>query len=113
MRRQLLPTCLFNPPCPHPTPTARRDGYGGAVVYTRARQLPPGLIPQLTKAADSAGLDFRQFQLTDNSCRAHPPRRGLVDEVEGEIEDSLRSFGRGFTVLVDPVAREVGGWGVG
>ena len=48
-------------------------GYGGAVVYTRAATLPPELVPELTAAAEAAGLKWGDFALTDNTCGPHPP----------------------------------------
>lgn len=96
-------------------------GYGGATVYTRSASLPAEAIPELQAAAERAGLDWSKFTLTNNSCPAHPPERSLpervklgavreaqlveqfavdrVMEVEYELENDLRSFGRGFTVL--------------
>ena len=45
------------------------DGYGGAVVYTRAAALPESLIPRLRAAAQKVGFDFdKDFTVTDNSC---------------------------------------------
>jgi violaxanthin de-epoxidase len=45
------------------------DGYGGAVVYTRAAALPTELIPRLREAAKKVNFDFdKDFALVDNSC---------------------------------------------
>jgi violaxanthin de-epoxidase len=45
------------------------DGYGGAVVYTRAAKLPPELIPRLRVAAQKVNFDWdKDFVETDNSC---------------------------------------------
>jgi len=49
------------------------DGYGGAVVYTRDRDLKPEFYPELTEAAARAGLDFSQFTPVDNKCGPQPP----------------------------------------
>lgn len=54
------------------------SGYGGATVYTKTRELDPALIPELSKAAESAGLKWADFKLTDNSCKPHPPKKDLV-----------------------------------
>jgi len=106
--RQLQALSLPGSPCVNTALPLALSHPPYSAVYTRGRQLPPGLIPRLTKAADSVGLDFkRQFKLTDNTCGPHPPRRTLVEGVEGELEGSLRSFGRGFTVLEDRLAAEV------
>eukprot|EP00877_Chromochloris_zofingiensis_P001790 jgi/Chrzof1/11611/Cz06g02070.t1 len=87
------------------------SGYGGATVYTKTRELDPALIPELSKAAESAGLKWADFKLTDNSCKPHPPKKDLVkaveDEVERDIENSLVSFGRGFTVVENNLERAV------
>ena len=56
-------------------------------------------------AAERAGLDWANFQETDNTCKPHPPAKPLVAEVEQDVEDSFRSFGRGFTVLETEVVR--------
>jgi hypothetical protein len=103
-------------------------GYGGATVYTRAASLPEEYVPELRAAAESAGLDWSQFKLTDNSCPAKPPARGPFEELEADLEQAerfaskevneiektlepkLESFGRGFTVIakeVEDVADEV------
>lgn len=102
------------------------QGYGGATVYTRENSLPEDYVPELQAAAEKAGLDWSQFKLTDNTCPAHPPQRSLkqrlalgaqrevalvtqlagkkLEEVEYGMEDNLRSFGKGFTVLERDVA---------
>lgn len=101
------------------------DGYGGAVVYTREAQLPEEYIPELRVAAESVGLKWEDLKLTDNSCAAHPAPRGLLAQLEDDVEkaerlavqearvleagleDSLRSFGRGFTVVESQLEREL------
>jgi len=46
------------------------DGYGGAVVYTRAAKLPEELIPRLRKAAEKVNFNFdKDFSVTDNTCK--------------------------------------------
>ncbi|KAK6156427.1 hypothetical protein DH2020_010675 [Rehmannia glutinosa] len=60
------------------------DGYGGAVVYTRSAVLPESIIPQLEKAAQSVGRDFRNFIRTDNTCGPEPP---LVERLEKTVEE--------------------------
>lgn len=49
------------------------DGYGGAVVYTRSKILPPSIIPELQQAAKRVKLDFNKFTPTDNTCGPEPP----------------------------------------
>lgn len=82
------------------------DGYGGAVVYTRAPSLPQEYVPELTEAFAKVGVSWKDFALTDNTCGPEPRRRivkppdldTFVEDVE-VIEDDLKSFGKGFTVL--------------
>lgn len=45
------------------------DGYGGAVLYTRAAKLPREYVPALKEAcAKVPGLSWSDFKQTDNSC---------------------------------------------
>jgi len=46
------------------------DGYGGAVLYTRAAATPEAVKARCAKACEKAGLDFNQFVFSDNSCKA-------------------------------------------
>lgn len=55
-------------------------GYGGAVVYTRAAALPPEYVPELSAAAEAAGLKWSDFTLTDNTCGPHPPPESLAEK---------------------------------
>lgn len=99
-------------------------GYGGATVYTRSSVLPDSIVPSLKIAAERAGLDWDKFQKTDNTCPAKmPPKKGPFEELEEDIvqaekfaeqrfgalesvlEPSLRSFGRGFTVIEQNVVK--------
>jgi violaxanthin de-epoxidase len=98
-------------------------GYGGATVYTRSSVLPESIIPTLKVAAERAGLDWDKFQKTDNTCPAKLVRKGPFEELEDDIvqaekfaeqrfgafesvlEPSLRSFGRGFTVIEQNVVK--------
>ncbi|KIZ04782.1 hypothetical protein MNEG_3176 [Monoraphidium neglectum] len=89
-------------------------GYGGATVYTRERQLPQELVPELTEVAKGANLKWSDFTITDNTCGPHPPPKPLLKAVEAEAERveaaaemQLRSFGRGFTVFEDRLASEL------
>uniref|UniRef100_A0A7S1UXP5 VDE lipocalin domain-containing protein n=1 Tax=Grammatophora oceanica TaxID=210454 RepID=A0A7S1UXP5_9STRA len=55
------------------------DGYGGAVVYTRAAKLPTSLIPRLRTAAAKVGMDFdKDFALTDNTCPVQSTEEKLL-----------------------------------
>ncbi|GER28824.1 violaxanthin de-epoxidase [Striga asiatica] len=60
------------------------DGYGGAVVYTRARVMPQTIIPQLEEAARKVGRDFKKFIMTDNTCGPEP---ALVERLEKTVEE--------------------------
>jgi violaxanthin de-epoxidase len=54
------------------------DGYGGAVLYTRAEATPKAIIPRVGAAAAKAGLDWSKFVLTDNSCKASPDAKDVL-----------------------------------
>jgi violaxanthin de-epoxidase len=86
------------------------QGYGGATVYTRAASLPEEYIPEISEKLQTVGLKWSDFKVTDNSCKPHPPpsnpliavERFAEDELkllEGTLEEDLKSFGKGFTVL--------------
>ena len=97
------------------------DGYGGAVLYTRAPTVDAAYVPELEAAAAKLGLRWSDFVETDNTCGPAPPLavtrpadldtladdvRALEGEavaeaevIEAELENSLVSFGRGFTLL--------------
>jgi hypothetical protein len=80
------PTHNNHAPTPTTTTTTRPPsgnndawrGYGGAVLYTRARSLPQEIVPDLKAAAESAGLKWEDFKATDNSCGPHPPKASLL-----------------------------------
>ncbi|KAI5058406.1 hypothetical protein GOP47_0026576 [Adiantum capillus-veneris] len=92
------------------------DGYGGAVVYTRSKVLPPSIVPELTEAAKRVGLDFRKFQSTDNTCGPEPPlfarlekkveegEQALVREVK-EIEEEVVQVGKTEMSLFDKLKK--------
>ncbi|KAK8928364.1 hypothetical protein KSP39_PZI017925 [Platanthera zijinensis] len=65
------------------------DGYGGAVVYTRAATLPETIVPELENAAKSVGKDFSNFITTDNTCGPEPP---LVERLEKTVEEGEKSI---------------------
>lgn len=44
------------------------DGYGGAVLYTRAKTVPESIVPRLQEACQRAGIKWEKFVRTDNSC---------------------------------------------
>lgn len=89
-------------------------GYGGAVVYTKADKFPQELVPEVSAAVEQVGLKWADFKITDNTCGPHPAPKSLVQQVEEEVAregaelgGSLRSFGRGFTVLEEEVEAEL------
>lgn len=45
-------------------------------------------MPELAAAAERAGLRWDEFQLTDNTCPPHPPRRSLVQTLEADVEQA-------------------------
>lgn len=97
------------------------DGYGGAVLYTRAPTVDPAFVPELSAAAERVGLRWSDFVETDNTCGPAPPLQltrpadldtladdvralegeaeGVADVLEAELEEGLVSFSRGFTLL--------------
>jgi hypothetical protein len=64
-------TDVLTPPCSSLPP----------VIYTTDASLPKEYIPELKLAAESVGLDWGKFSLTNNSCAPHPPSKSLVTEV--------------------------------
>lgn len=65
------------------------DGYGGAVLYTRSAVLPESIVPELEKAAQSVGRDFKTFIRTNNTCGPEPP---LIDRLEKTAEAGERTI---------------------
>lgn len=64
------------------------DGYGGAVVYTRASKLPEELMPRLRKAAEKINYDFdKDFTITDNTCKTldNEERTILREKFAGKV----------------------------
>eukprot|EP01018_Ginkgo_biloba_P029887 Gb_27593 [translate_table: standard] len=80
------------------------DGYGGAVVYTRSPVLPPGIVPELEKAASRVGLDFNKFRRTDNTCGPEP---SLVARLEKKVEEGEETIVKEVEELEEKV-EEVG-----
>ena len=99
------------------------DGYGGAVLYTRAPTVDAAFVPELSAAAERLGLRWSDFVETDNTCGPAPPltvtrpadldtladdvralegeAEGAAEVIEAELEESLVSFSRGFTLFKD------------
>lgn len=47
----------------------------------REPSLPLEYIPELEAAASKAGLKWTDFQMTDNTCKPHPPAKGILEKV--------------------------------
>lgn len=47
----------------------------------RERSLPLEYIPELEAAATKAGLKWTDFQMTDNTCKPHPPAKSILEKV--------------------------------
>jgi violaxanthin de-epoxidase len=91
-------------------------GYGGAVLYTREAKFPEKYAPELREAASRAGISWDDFQLTDNSCPAKPPMKTLaqiftddITEAERDVGQLVTSFGKGFTILEQEIAKDLTG----
>jgi violaxanthin de-epoxidase len=93
-------------------------GYGGATIYSRSAKLPEQYIPQFKAAVEKVGLNWSDFKVTDNTCKGHPmtgnffskAEKFAEDElkaVEYAIDNDLKSFGKGFTVLEQGLFQEL------
>uniref|UniRef100_A0A0D6QU20 VDE lipocalin domain-containing protein n=1 Tax=Araucaria cunninghamii TaxID=56994 RepID=A0A0D6QU20_ARACU len=72
------------------------EGYGGSVVYTRSPVLPASIVPELEKAAEKVGMDFKKFKRTDNSCGPAPP---LLVRLGNKMEELEQSIGKELELL--------------
>lgn len=82
-------------------------GYGGAVVYTRARSLPTEYVPAFEAAVSKVGLKWADFTVTDNACGPQPPPPTLAERVESAervIVDDAAALEK--TIEADAVALE-------
>jgi hypothetical protein len=50
-------------------------------VRSREPSLPAEYIPELEAACDRAGLKWTDFQMTDNTCKPHPPAKSILEKV--------------------------------
>mmetsp|Transcript_76069 Transcript_76069/g.126793 ORF Transcript_76069/g.126793 Transcript_76069/m.126793 type:complete len:397 (-) Transcript_76069:328-1518(-) len=80
------------------------DGYGGAVVYTRAPSLPKKYIPEITEALARIDIKFSDFQLTDNSCRASETR---LEELEADLRLVSTKVAGGIQLAGREIVKEV------
>lgn len=58
------------------------DGYGGAVVYTKAAAFPMEFVPEVRAAVEKVGLKWEDFVLTDNTCKQ---RESKLEEFEQDL----------------------------
>ena len=80
------------------------DGYGGATVYTRAREFPEAIRNRVTKKLKPLGYDFRQdFVITNNSCQAQPPPLVSEEVLEEETKRAGLLIERGTKLRADAV----------
>ena len=88
------------------------DGYGGAVVYSRAPTLPKKYYKEIDESLQRIGLSFKDFKLTDNSCRAAETKLEELEAdlvfVETRLAGGLADASRGITkeITKDLVAVE-------
>jgi violaxanthin de-epoxidase len=95
------------------------DGYGGAVVYSTSPELKNAYVPELTEIAKKVGVDFKDFVVTDNTCKPEPKlefsKIADLDTLGDDVIVAERELGRdvrrasGFVgKTVKRVAKEVG-----
>lgn len=58
-----------------------KDAEEGERVLRREPTLPAEYIPELQAACDRAGLKWTDFQMTDNTCKPHPPAKSILEKV--------------------------------
>jgi hypothetical protein len=54
--------------------------YAEKAVWSREPSLPAEYIPELEAACDRAGLKWTDFQMTDNTCKPHPPAKSILEK---------------------------------
>ena len=55
------------------------------MLVRREASLPDKYIPELREACQRAGLNWDKFELTDNTCPPHPPRKNPIQELGDDI----------------------------
>lgn len=80
------------------------DGYGGSVIYTRSSVLPESIVPELERAAQSVGRNFKDYIRTDNTCGPEPP---LIDRLEKTAEEGEKTIIREVEQIEEEVEKEV------
>jgi violaxanthin de-epoxidase len=75
------------------------DGYGGATVYSTKSSLDPAYIPELTEIAKKVNVNFADFVVTDNSCKAAEPlkfaRPSDLDTLGDDVRVVEQDLGKG------------------
>ena len=79
------------------------DGYGGAVVYTKAAAFPKEFVPEVSEAVAKVGLKWEDFELTDNSCK---PSEGRLKEVEEDLVFVEAKLANGLQLVGEEVAKD-------
>ena len=80
------------------------DGYGGAVVYTKAPAFPMEFVPEVREAVEKVGLKWEDFVLTDNTCK---PRESKLEEFEQDLFFVEARAGATLQVQGDRIIKEV------
>ena len=80
------------------------DGYGGAVVYTKAAAFPKEYVPEVSEALAKVGIKWSDIELTDNSCKAS---EGRLKEAEEDLVFVEARFATGLQKVGNSVAKEV------
>eukprot|EP00271_Cylindrocystis_brebissonii_P000615 TRINITY_DN10746_c0_g1_i1.p1 TRINITY_DN10746_c0_g1~~TRINITY_DN10746_c0_g1_i1.p1 ORF type:complete len:493 (+),score=94.08 TRINITY_DN10746_c0_g1_i1:127-1605(+) len=86
------------------------DGYGGAVVYTRAKTLPASIKPRLQEASRTVNINFdRDFKITNNACGPLPSifkrLEAKVEQGEQVILADVRAIGKAEAELAAKLKR--------
>jgi len=79
------------------------DGYGGAVVYSKAPKLPPQWIPEISRDLQKVNLKWEDFQETDNSCRAAESK---LEELEADFVLVETKVAGGLQVVGKEIAKD-------
>jgi len=80
------------------------DGYGGAVIYTRDEKFPKRFTNEIDEALQTVGLRFKDFETTDNSCRAAETR---LEEVKADFVFVQSKVSGGFGDTTTGVLTEI------
>lgn len=67
------------------------EGYSGAIVYTRTPSFSSSIIPELEKATQRVGLDFKMFKRIDNTCAPELP---LLARLEKKFKEGGQAIAK-------------------